>query len=70
MKRMKMKKGIGNRIGIEGAKTLSESLKINASLTTLNLGGDEKRRNKREEKEKMKMKNEQIMKQKMKELKH
>ena len=32
---------IGNEIGGEGAKAISESLKINTSLTELNLGRDE-----------------------------
>ena len=54
-KDMKMKKWIGNKIGYEGAKTISESLKINTSLTKLNLKGDKKIRN---ENEKMKWKNE------------
>ena len=40
-----MKKWKGNQIGNEGAKSVSESLKINTSLTTLNLGSDEKIRN-------------------------
>ena len=35
---MKMKEWIDNVIRYEGAKTISESLKINTSLTTLNLG--------------------------------
>ena len=38
-------------MGIEGAKTISESLKINTSLTTLDLGSDERIR-----KEKVEMK--------------
>ena len=46
-------KWIDTRIGDEGAKTISESLKINTSLTKLNLGSDEKIWN---EKEKMKWK--------------
>ena len=46
-------KWIDNQIGNEGAKSISESLKINTSLTALDLGGDEKIRN---EKERMKMK--------------
>ena len=44
---------IGNHVGDEGAKTISESLKINTSLTELNLGCDEKIIN---EKEKIEMK--------------
>ncbi len=36
------KKWIGNEIGNEGAKSLSETLKINTSLTSLNLACDEK----------------------------
>ena len=39
---------IVNQIGDEGAKRISESLKINTSLTELDLGSDEKIRNKRE----------------------
>ena len=48
-----LKEWIGNEIGDEGAKAISESLKINTSLTELYLGGDEKIRN---EKQRMKMK--------------
>ena len=43
-----MKKWIGNEIGSEGAKRISESLKINTSLTELDLEGDEKIRNEKE----------------------
>ena len=43
-----VKEWIGNQIGSEGAKTISESLKINTSLTELNLRSDEKIRNKNE----------------------
>ena len=43
-----MKKWIGNQIGDEGAKTISESLKINTSLTKLSLESDEKIRSKKE----------------------
>ena len=39
---------IVNQIGDEGAKTISESLKINTSLTTLYLWGDDKIRNENE----------------------
>ena len=35
-------KGTDNEIGDEGARSISESLKINTSLTTLNLRSDEK----------------------------
>ena len=38
-------KWIDNDIGDEGAKAISESLKINTSLTYLDLGGDDKIRN-------------------------
>ena len=54
-KRTKAKKWIDNEIGVEGGKTISETLKINTSLTELYLGGDEKiwnekeRRNEKEE---------------------
>ncbi len=37
---MKMKKWIDSQIGIEEAKAISESLKINSSLTELNLHGN------------------------------
>ena len=43
-------KCIDNKIGYEGVKTISESLKINTSLTTLNLGCDEKIWNEKEKK--------------------
>ena len=39
---------IGNKIGVEGAKSLSEMLKVNTSLISLNLRGDEKRTKKKE----------------------
>ena len=37
-------KWIDNEIGVEGAKSISESLKINTSLTKLDLSCDEKKR--------------------------
>ena len=43
-----MKKWIVNEIGDEGAKRISESLKINTSLTELDLRCDEKIRNEEE----------------------
>ena len=42
-------KWVDNQIGDEGVKTISESLKINTSLTELNLDGDEKKRNEMKE---------------------
>ena len=45
-----MKEWIDNGIGTEGAKTISESLKINTSLTSLNLRCDDKIRNEGEKK--------------------
>ena len=48
-KRTKAKKWIDNGIGDEGARTISESLKINTSLTKLNLWSDEKTRNEKRE---------------------
>ena len=51
-------KWIGNEIGDEGAKAISESLKINTSLTSLDLRCDEKIRNeKKKEKKRIKMMN-------------
>ena len=41
-------KWIDNQIGDEGAKRISESLKINTSLTELNLESDEKIWNEKE----------------------
>ena len=41
----------GNRIGVEGAKAMSEMMKVNSTLTTLDLSCEEERK-KREEKEK------------------
>ena len=46
-----MKEWIDNEIGDEGAKALSESLKINTSLTSLGLGSDERIRNEKEERD-------------------
>ena len=43
-----VKEWIDNQIGNEGAKTISESLKINTSLTSLNLDCDDKIRNEKE----------------------
>ena len=40
-----------NEIGEEGAKAMSEMLKVNSTLTELNLGSEEERKE-REEKEK------------------
>ena len=53
-KKKRNEKWVGNEIGNEGAKRISESLKINSSLTLLNLWRDEKIRNeeRRNEKEK------------------
>ena len=42
-----------NQIGDEGAKAMSEMMKVNSTLTTLNLRGEEERKE-REEKEKRK----------------
>ena len=41
----------GNGIGVEGAKTMSEMMKVNTTLTSLNMRGEEERKE-REEKEK------------------
>ena len=40
MNNEKMKKWTGNSIGDEGASKISESLKINTTLTQLNLSGN------------------------------
>ena len=37
-----------NKIGDEGAKALSEMMKVNTTLTSLNLCGEEERRKERE----------------------
>ena len=42
-----------NGIGAEGAKAMSEGLKVNTTLKELNLGGDEEGKVKRKEKERM-----------------
>ncbi len=36
----------GNGIGVEGAKTMSEMLKVNTTLIALNLGSEEERKEK------------------------
>ena len=41
----------GNGIGVRGAKAMSEMLKVNTTLTTLNLGGDGEDNIKKKEKE-------------------
>ena len=41
-----------NRIGDEGAKTMSEMLKVNTTLTELNLECEEERKERRERKRK------------------
>ena len=38
-----------NEIGVEGAKAMSEMLKVNSTLTTLNLGCEEERKEKEKE---------------------
>ena len=46
----------GNEIGDEGAKAMSEMLKVNTTLTSLSLGGEEEeRREKRQKREKRRM---------------
>ena len=45
----------GNGIGAEGAKAMSEMMKVNSTLTTLDLSCEEERKE-REEKEKRKKK--------------
>ena len=42
----------GNGIGDEGAKAISEMLKVNSTLTELNLRGEEERKERRERKKK------------------
>ena len=54
--KMKWKKWIGNQIGDEGSQAISETLKINTSLTTLSLLSDEMIRNEKK-REEMKWKN-------------
>ena len=43
-----------NKIGDEGAKAMSEMLKVNTTLTTLNLSCEEERKERRERKRKKK----------------
>ena len=42
------------KIGDEGAKAMSEMLKVNSTLTTLNLWSEEERKERRERKRKKK----------------
>ena len=46
---IKEKAKIGNSIGDEGAKSICGALRINTSLTTLNLDSDERIRNEKKE---------------------
>ena len=41
----------GNQIGDEGAKVMSEMLKVNTTLTSLDLGGEDERKKNEEKKE-------------------
>ena len=41
-----------NEIGVEGAKALSEMMKVNTTLTSLDLGGEEEEKGKEKEQEK------------------
>ena len=43
-KKEKEERMTGNRIGVEGAKAMSETLKVNSTLTTLNLWGEKERK--------------------------
>ena len=43
----------GNGIGDEGAKSMSEALKTNTTLTSLNLSGEEEEREREREKREM-----------------
>ena len=43
----------GNGIGVEGAKSMSEALKSNTTLTSLNLGCEEEEREREREKREM-----------------
>ena len=45
----------GNRIGAEGAKAMSEMMKVNSTLTTLNLGCEEERKEKEEKERERRM---------------
>ena len=40
----------GNGIGVEGAKSMSEMLKVNTTLTSLDLGSEEERKREKERK--------------------
>ena len=66
---MKWNKWTGNKIGDSGASKISESLKVNTTLTKLNLSCDEMNKNESEKEKEMKMKrtNEQITKLEVKE---
>ena len=55
-----MNKWTGNRIGDSGASKISESLKVNTTLTELDLSGDDKNENEKEKEMKMKWTNEQV----------
>ena len=41
----------GNRVGVEGTKSMSEMLKVNTALTSLDLGGEDERKKNEEKKE-------------------
>ena len=45
----------GNKIGVEGVKSMSETLKTNNTLASLNLCGEEEEREREREREKREM---------------
>ena len=45
----------GNGIGDEGAKAMSEMMKVNSTLTSLNLRGEEERKEKEEKERERRM---------------
>ncbi len=65
--KMKWNKWTGNIIGEEGAIKISETLKVNTTLTVLDLRGDDKEKNEKEKEMKMKCTNKQVTKLEQKE---
>ena len=57
----------GNEIGVEGAKALSEMLKVNTTLTSLNLLGEEEERREKRKKRREKKNERQAMRLELKE---
>ena len=68
-RRKRNEKTTDNRIGAGGAKAISEAMKINTTLTELDLSGDDNIKESNRKRKKEEKNNEQVTKQEQKERK-